>query len=671
MAKNNFYKYIGVMALGSVIMAAPSCSDTWDDHYAALEETDPAATHTLWEQIKSNPNLSRFADIAEKAKMYKDDKHPMATYTFKDLLSSNRVVTVWAPENSCFTDEEYKEWLQKCETDGYTVQQQLLGNHITTWRYTLNGEKLDTLKMINSKNLIFDRKARTIGGVAIKECNIPAVNGTLNTIGQLTPFDFNFYEYIKFKGTMPKFREYILSKDTTYFFESASIEGLPDENGNPTYVDSVYRTYNRLFDSYSYLPATNPEDWLMVDKGFGYGSSLIAEDSMFIMVMPTDQAWDKAESTLSSYYNYAPVYINRKNGLKQAESTDDGLNADSLKNMSMGMDIVSPLVFNVHKQPRRGGKNGTPWTLESFIQFKSDSAEYLLNCRYDTLRSTNQWEKTALFNGNYVKMSNGYGYEVNEWAFPTQFYKPDVIVEMGWGAIYDMTNNTTGTFTSVSFSNSTYKAITSKYGKVSKDNFYQLKQAGTGTNPKCDVVLQTNTNEAYVTNGQVMSGKYDIYLVMVPLWYVDLSNIGECGEPFAKYEFNYEIDPETNDTLSVDSILTPNVAYIDSLSGVDKNKLNIQINYNNGVAKEATSSKVTISYDANKVDTVLAVADFEFPYSYKNLRYSYPTMTIQGAPSSTEVRNKGFKRDICIDRIILRSKENGEIKEIDPNVTEL
>ena len=641
MAKNKFYRYIGAMTVGAVVMAMPSCSDTWDEHYAP---TDPeVATQTLWEQISSNPKLTRFAAIAKEAKYYKDETHPVQGYTFADLLNSNQVVTVWAPEDDAFTQDEYKRLLELCKTDGYNVQQQFLGNHIATWRYALNGEGLDTIRMINSKNIIFDRDRATMQGVAISERNIPAINGTLHTLKEMTAFEYNFYEYIKFSGALPEFEAYVRSKDTTYFFRDGSIEGMPDKDGNPTYVDSVYRTSNRLFNSTYYLPSTRPETWVIADKGFGYGSSVTAEDSLYIMLLPTDQAWNDGIKMLEPYYKYAPLYRNRYTGIVESEQ-DLKFDTDSIRLASIKMDMISPLVYNLHKQPKIGGKEGTPWTMEQFVAEKGERAEYFLNTYMDTLRSTPNWDKTELFNGKLVEMSNGYGFELSKWNFAPEYYKPDVNVEMGYSMIYDPVNNTKfngqANFATNAFSVNTFKPIIEKFGTVSKNNFYQLKPDGT-TNPKCEVKLYGNTTESYVYNTQVMSGKYDIYLVMVPLWYADLSANGELDSTYLE------------------------TAVTDSVSALCKNKVTVQIKYD-GDGKEVTSSKYDFEYDGSKVDTILVASDFEFPYSYRNLtsnsRYvqCFPTMLIQSSPKPADIR-KGYVRNLCIDRIILRSKESGPL----------
>ena len=268
MANIRINRYIGAIVLGTVLIAVPGCTDTWDDHY----ENGPASetTLTLWEQIKSNPNYSRFAEIAQNAKYYKDNTHSVA-YTYDSVLNSGQVNTVWVPDNDALTDAEYQKWLGMCTSgsaaDGYNVQQQFLGNHIALWRHNISEEEVDTVKMINGKNLEFV-KSKTPGkssleGILLGEYNIPAVNGVMHVIKGIAPFHYNFYEYLKFTEPQTKLGQYVVGKDTTYFNQSASIEGLPNEDGNPTYVDSVYRTSNRLFETTRYLPADGTDTWQM------------------------------------------------------------------------------------------------------------------------------------------------------------------------------------------------------------------------------------------------------------------------------------------------------------------------------------------------------------------------------------------------------------------------
>ena len=166
MANNRINRYIGAIALGAVLTAVPGCTDTWDDHYNSNESVS-GTTLTLWDMIKDNPNYSKFANIVKNAKYYKDNTHPVSTYTYADILNGGQVNTVWVPDNTVLTDAEYAKWMEMLGEGnadgegmgnaGYNVQQQFLGNHIALWRHNISEPGIDTVKMINGKNLVFDK----------------------------------------------------------------------------------------------------------------------------------------------------------------------------------------------------------------------------------------------------------------------------------------------------------------------------------------------------------------------------------------------------------------------------------------------------------------------------------------------------------------------------------
>ena len=122
---------------------------------------------------------------------------------------------------------------------------------------------------------------------------------------------------------------------------------------------------------------------------------------------------------------------------------------------------------------------------------------------------------------------------------------------------------------------------------------------------------------------------------MVPYWY---RNITEDG--FA------------------DNMLSDQT-FADSVSAISKMCFTAQVRYNNNATngKDVVSKKTQVfEFDGTKVDTIKIAEDFEFPYSYKNLRYTYPTLILEGATKSAMVK-QGFLYSLCIDRIILKSKE--------------
>ena len=543
---------------------------------------------------------------------------------------------------------------------GFNVQQQFIGNHIALWRHNISEPGVDTVKMINGKNLVFDKTNRTFADIPLGEYNIPTANGVMHILKGIAPFRYNFYEYLKFKEPQTIFGKYVVSKDTTYFDSGSSIEGLPDENGNPTYVDSVYFTSNRLFGRSRYLPREGAEKCQMQEKCFGHDAYLNNEDSIYVMVMPTDAAWSAAYQRLSEAYNYATTYDDKSKGDLNTTATIRGLDPDSLKKMSLEMDLIAPLVFNIHKQPKRGEEM---WTLEMFKTFKGDGGkpnspdEYLLNTFGDTLRNVGQWDKTSLFDGEPVEMSNGLAYEVNSWNFPKEYYTPDVEVEIENVGIFYNTESTkykVGVGSRrYSFSNEVYSDVTDIYGKVSNGNFYHLDAPGPTAAPKVEIKLRGNNPNAYVPNAQVMSGKYDIQLVVVPRWYIDIVTASEIEDRFFKKDTIVSEFDETDTTFVPTTEIDTN--YVKNLASINKFKFRTQISYNNDAAKDKTSSWVTSTSDGLKVDTITIAEDFEFPYSYKNMRFTYPTLILEGYTGKNDAKN-GFVYDLVLDKVILRRK---------------
>lgn len=628
-----FNKYIGIIAAGAAIMAAPSCSDTWDEHYNNAGVEGETATETLWEQICSNPKLSKYKAIAEKVHYFKDEAHPQANYTFKDMLSGTQLLTVWAPEDDAISDADYQNWLQLAETTKgqYTLQQQVLGNSIALFRNNVSAGIDTTLTMINGKKYEFDQRVPSMAGVNMKEINVAAINGVLHTVGDKLPFHYNHYEFLKDAANteVSHFHDVIINSDTTYFVKDMSIEGNPDIDGNPTYVDSVYLTSNTMFMGTHRFPTNlNTDQYLTHDESFG--ANIESEDSAYIMIMPSDKAWEAAYEKLKSYYNYAPIYVDKEKGNQGTTNVFRKVeNTDSLMDKNILMDIVSPLCFNLNMQPNAAGRL-RQLKMDDFIAEKGASSKYLLNTFGDTLRTDENWDKASIFNGKKVDMSNGVAFIADEWAFPEKLYKPNLTIEIGWQSLYNSAN-ATGTAASYSFSNTAAEAWVDSVGRVSEDNFYYIYPASDTGNPKFEFKLQGTHGENHESD--VMSGKYDVYAIMVPNYYMVSSDSIVLNEGVAK---------------TVNGELVPL-----------KHKLVAELSYCNGDAKgkETTKKSDVIDYQGEKVDTLLLFKDFEFPYSYKNLRQSYPTLSLTTKTTSTERKN-GYSNDFCIDRILLISKED-------------
>ena len=98
--KKGINKYFGALFMGTALMAVPSCTDTWNEHYQPTDEY--TATESIWELLEGREDLSKFREIVGKAKYYRDEFHPAFTlngedtvfYTFKDVFSANTPITV-------------------------------------------------------------------------------------------------------------------------------------------------------------------------------------------------------------------------------------------------------------------------------------------------------------------------------------------------------------------------------------------------------------------------------------------------------------------------------------------------------------------------------------------------------------------------------------------------
>lgn len=363
-----------------------------------------------------------------------------------------------------------------------------------------------------------------------------------------------------------------------------------------------------LFYNKDYVPAKGGQDWDMYLKCFN--AQINEGDSTYTIMALNYEAWDKAIRKLEPLYRYPNRYEDKVKGDKGETYIRNITDPDSLANLSIGMDITSPMIFNRKEQP--------------------EDKSYLVSTHGDTLRGDAvAWIMDIPHHTPNCGASKGDCYEVRNWAMPKEWYFPDVEVEIDdksfynkeWSTYYKAGENTR----KINFDSNQFADITDKYGHVSHNDFFYLDPLGPTSNPQVEVKL---TNK-------IMSGKYDVYVVMVPWWY---SRLGEEG--FA------------------DSIRNKQ-GFADSISAISKMSFTAQLRYNNNATngKDVNSKKSeVIEYDGTKVDTIRVFEDFEFPYSYKNLRYSYPTLILNGATKATSVK-KGFIYSLCIDRIILKSKE--------------
>lgn len=569
-------KWMNNGIIGAVIIAGCSaCTDTIADHY---NENSNVAKETLWEIIKANKDLADFAEVLEKTHYYTSETKK-SDMTFKDLLSTNSKFTVWAPKS--FNKDSILAELAENE---YDVQQRFVKNHICTFSQNLTGTSVDSLTMLNTKMNLFDNGNATLKGIKLIESNIGASNGILHTIATPVPFLDNIYEYLKTLDNAKKIREYLALGDTTYINEDLSTTG-PVVDGSILIVDTVWTTESQLF-YYSF--DKNGNTW------YGINANLKNEDSSFAMVIPTDAAWDKAYERIKPLFKYMSTTYSNK---VKKEEAGTQVNIDSMQNIQTQMAIVNNLVFSTNMQGH--------YTINDFG--RTDSLRTTTN-RYIYAPVCND-----IFDGkSYVTLSNGYAYIVDNFNYtPSESYMPDIEIEgESYFDLYEdgLNSKTTNHGSTVIVKNRRNPNIA---GTVSEDMFMYAR-------PKA---ISDNTTLAYRIP-DVLSGKYDIYAVMLPtnIIVADTANITETAVP-TKFKA--------------------------TLSYYDKETATTEKKANTG----------TLQNDINRVDTILLYEDFEFPIAYKGVKNAYPTITLTTAASRPEILNGKFSNVMYLDKIILKTKE--------------
>ena len=654
---------IRCITAAALVLCCAACADEWDAHYDANPGVNGSATQTLWEQIQSRSELKNFATVCEATPFRTSETNKPKGYNFAHLLGkpmgdgtpSNVVLTLFAP---VITDAQRDSLLNMIkEGKEWEVQTQFLANHIRRNRLDIVGKQNTDMYMLNSKLYSVNCADSTFNGVKITNANVQATNGVMHVLRQQVSFRPNLHEYLRALAPQNDFAKFIVLGDSSYFVPSASIEGEPDEYGRITYIDSVFHTTNKYFSFKYSLEGSDFSD-IYFDA---LTLDLAQEDSMFAMVIPSTEAFNAAIEKYKKYFRYADYYENNTTrnaitsakgagynevtralpGVKDVDNMQKYL--DSLQLMQARSAILRMLTYNMHLQYRgpQGDQNAIidafdRWAKNSYV----DSVGYL-TARNDTVRQLpyrpyyrttqsdaegnvygidwdvlgSQWSdgvsyepKSLLGSHTPVRMSNGLAYNVDALNLePFLHLHQDIIVEAENDANKYQANIKNAAIQKAVAVHAPHDTIMRERGYIS-NQYLSLEATGTGAK---NFTLRLPA---------VVSGKYDIYVVTVPEYY-NSGNFRQCSfQATLSYRGNEEITAENKgnySTIMSDKILT----------------------------------------DSSKVHTYLLFKDFEFPYSYIGLNYSYPTLTF--AIDSYSQKTEPHKtNNLCIDMIYLKAKKD-------------
>ena len=246
-----------------------SCSDYSDYNSVPSAGDQPSAGITLWENISSDPQLTKFAALAQQCK-------------FSEALNSPRFYTVWAPVDAAISEAEYSRLRA---SDSATIVKQFMQQHITEYNYPISAAlQSKTIISLNAKHHPFTQQS--FDGISYDAINIPAANGVMHKLNGVSEFYPNLYENIDNLQGCDQLKNYIQKYDEYYLDVNASVIG-PLRDGKQTYLDSVMKKRNNVIRS---IMRADLED----------------EDSTYCMLVPNDQAWNEAYAAINPCYNYIP-----------------------------------------------------------------------------------------------------------------------------------------------------------------------------------------------------------------------------------------------------------------------------------------------------------------------------------------------------------------------------
>jgi len=578
--KNIHNKWLkgGLLGLFAILGMA-SCSD---DHFD-LNTTN--ASGTLWQNLVATNQVDSFTMILEKTIVNKKSYGVPATISYKDLLNSSRVFTVWAPKDGTYNAAHWLKLL--AAGDNETVEKQFVRNHIANYNYNGAYATSEKLRLFNKKYAVYDVSNNTFKGVSISSDaqykNIASTNGTVHILNGLAPYLPSLRESLEDNANVSDINKYIMDKDTLMFIKEYSTPGST-VNGEVQYVDSYFVEGNKILPSIA-----------------------MNEDSLSAAIFPSNTAWSEAISKISPFFNYKQKY-----SYYDADASKyriDSIKPDSFQELYTKRVIFNNMFYSLREQPAFNLETATPESVQQFFNTSDSlvSTEYYFS-NYD--RHQHKPYCNTLTEGKLPTVSsNGYSFITDHFNFvANKTWQYDILVEGEYSWLF---NAEKSKYLNTSYPAGVYHYVSdgnrndSVKGKVHGYAYQEFQ----GTNASAKPVVSFNLPD-------VLSGTYDIYVVIVPENMVDKSNTSPKKNKFsATLEYDYDT---------------------------------------NGKASSITSDG-TFESDPTRVDTILLFENFKFPYCYANLANSYPVLSLTTVRSVADY--KTVTPYLNIDCFILKGKD--------------
>ena len=633
--KNTFRTGIWVAA---GLVAMYSCSDTWDEHYNGTATVGTKFEGTTMQAIEQQ--APDFAEVVRAA-------------GFARELNSSNTYTVWAPVSGF----DKAALIAKAQTDSAYIVKRFIQNHIARYNVSL-GLEPQQVQLLNTKQLTMTGKEEhKIGEVNISptQNNIKCDNGILHIVDGQIPFQNNIFELIeeeyansanatKAESSLYAFLK-IFNQDS--LLENKSVSRGVDENGDKIWVDSVTLRNNTVLKNVDAL--------------------IYEEDSSYIAIIPTIEAFQKRYSEARNYLTFNP-------SLDATEAELGYIVTDSLQNYYANMFSMNDLFFN--RNANEHWEDSLKSTIYSALTWPN-SVYYRKAPRVMPLdmEVNDLLEKVGI--ADSIDCSNGIAYLVDEYPmsiYEQYFHKLTVKAnsssydneETKGGNSY-LTKNV-GTASGWNFTLPGIPVFTIDEVVEDKTEEQEAEQESeeedvplyeatvvdeiTKTMYFWDVLPQSNSVNPSIAFKipNNLSGEYDIYLVTVPYWAWNGTSLDKG------YRFNVNVW-EKNDKGEYPSKGEAMVNPADGTKVYETPKLHYQ------VYKEAATEDEKTTYTYVTSDTTL-LGTYNFKYAY--YAQDNPGVIIQLVTTISSKLTADYSREMLISGFILKPHKESAASDEQP-----
>ncbi len=314
---NNYFKSLRkIMLVVLPFCLTVSCSDAWDAHYSTDQSVLQNKSRTLVQEIeKYGEETDLFVQALKTTMVVKNSDMIMSYY---DYLNSDQVYTVWIPETSAISEQDWAEYTNPNKTlaQHKEVGQKFIENHIARYSYSIGYEDAKIRMLSKKRYTSLAGSTPTFSDVPYKTVNIPTKNGLIHFLDGEIDYLPTIYEYIteeeSYKDNLGQF---FLTYTVDEIDEDRSIVSGIDENGEPIYIDSVTYKYSILMNKFGFISE---------------------EDSNYVVVLPTAQAWKEMYDSIVDKYDYSYAkYDDRYNDSLQLYMASNVLLTDMFFNMNI------------------------------------------------------------------------------------------------------------------------------------------------------------------------------------------------------------------------------------------------------------------------------------------------------------------------------------------------